>query len=177
MEMLLALLGIAKAGGAYLPLDPEHPRDRLAGTIAETGLRLVLAQGHLADRLPQMDGVEIIAIEGWDLSGYSDEAPVVDWHPEGLAYCITTSGSTGKPKAVGNSHKGLLDWFWPRDISPTGCRRWTASRSSRSKAGICPGTRTRRRWSTGIRRGWPTASPPPARRASRRRWATATRAC
>ncbi|OWJ57255.1 hypothetical protein BWR60_34300, partial [Inquilinus limosus] len=106
VAMVLALLGVAKAGGAYLPLDPEHPRDRLAGTIAETGLRLVLAQGHLADRLPQMDGVEIIAIEGWDLSGYSDEAPVVDWHPEGLAYCITTSGSTGKPKAVGNSHKG-----------------------------------------------------------------------
>ncbi|OWJ62765.1 hypothetical protein BWR60_29635 [Inquilinus limosus] len=106
VEMVLALLGIAKAGGAYLPLDPEHPRDRLAGTIAETGLKLVLAQAHLTDRLPQMDGVEIIAIEGWDLSGYSDEAPVVDWHPEGLAYCITTSGSTGKPKAVGNSHKG-----------------------------------------------------------------------
>ncbi|KGM30214.1 amino acid adenylation domain-containing protein, partial [Inquilinus limosus] len=109
VEMVLALLGIMKAGGAYLPLDPEHPRERLAGTIADTGLRLVLAQGHLADRLPQMDGVEIIAIEGWDLSGFADEAPVVDWHPEGLAYCITTSGSTGKPKAVGNSHKGLLN--------------------------------------------------------------------
>jgi amino acid adenylation domain-containing protein/non-ribosomal peptide synthase protein (TIGR01720 family) len=109
VEMVLALLGIAKAGGAYLPLDPEHPRDRLAGTIAETGLTLVLAQAHLADRLPQIDGVEIVAIEGWDLSGYADAAPDVAWHPEGLAYCITTSGSTGKPKAVGNSHKGLLN--------------------------------------------------------------------
>ncbi|MBW8727337.1 MAG: amino acid adenylation domain-containing protein, partial [Inquilinus limosus] len=108
VEMVLALLGIAKAGGAYLPLDPEHPRDRLAGTIAETGLKLVLAQAHL-DRLPQMDGVETIALEGWDLSGYPDQAPAVDWHPESLAYCITTSGSTGKPKAVGNSHKGLLN--------------------------------------------------------------------
>ncbi|MGK9171386.1 AMP-binding protein, partial [Inquilinus limosus] len=107
VEMVLALLGIAKAGGAYLPLDPEHPRERLAGTIAETGLKLVLAQAHLIERLP--DGVEVVALEGWDLSGYPDEAPDVDWHPEGLAYCITTSGSTGKPKAVGNSHKGLLN--------------------------------------------------------------------
>ncbi|MGK9171610.1 AMP-binding protein, partial [Inquilinus limosus] len=107
VAMVLALLGIAKAGGAYLPLDPEHPRERLAGTIAETGLRLVLAQAHLIERLP--DGVEVVALEGWDLSGYPDEAPAVDWHPEGLAYCITTSGSTGKPKAVGNSHKGLLN--------------------------------------------------------------------
>jgi amino acid adenylation domain-containing protein len=109
VEMVLALLGIMKAGGAYLPLDPEHPRERLAGTIAETGLRLVLAQAYLADRLPQLDGVETVALEGWDLSGYPDQAPAVDWHPESLAYCITTSGSTGKPKAVGNSHKGLLN--------------------------------------------------------------------
>ncbi|WP_429230376.1 amino acid adenylation domain-containing protein [Inquilinus ginsengisoli] len=107
VEMVVALLGIAKAGGAYLPLDPEHPRERLAGTIAETGLTLVLAQAHLTDRLPQ--GVEVVALEGWDLSGYPDQAPAVAWHPEGLAYCITTSGSTGKPKAVGNSHKGLLN--------------------------------------------------------------------
>ncbi|HEY9345619.1 MAG TPA: amino acid adenylation domain-containing protein, partial [Inquilinus sp.] len=109
VEMVLALLGIAKAGGAYLPLDPEHPRDRLAGTIAETGLKLVLVQAHLTNRLPQLDGVEVVVLEGWDLSGWPDRAPEVDWHPEGLAYCITTSGSTGKPKAVGNSHKGLLN--------------------------------------------------------------------
>ena len=51
----------------------------------------------------------MVALEGWDLSGYPDQAPAVDWHPESLAYCITTSGSTGKPKAVGNSHKGLLN--------------------------------------------------------------------
>ncbi|MFE0759271.1 condensation domain-containing protein, partial [Inquilinus sp. NPDC058860] len=81
--MVVALLGIVKAGGAYLPLDPEHPRERLAGTIAETGLKLVLAQAHLVDRLP--DGVEVVALEGWDLSGYPDEAPDVAWHPEGLA--------------------------------------------------------------------------------------------
>jgi amino acid adenylation domain-containing protein/non-ribosomal peptide synthase protein (TIGR01720 family) len=109
VEMVVALLGIAKAGGAYLPLDPEHPRERLAGTIAETGLTLVLAQAHLLDRLPQADGIEIVALENWDLSGWPDQAPAVAWHPEGLAYCITTSGSTGKPKAVGNSHKGLLN--------------------------------------------------------------------
>ncbi|WP_342242254.1 amino acid adenylation domain-containing protein, partial [Inquilinus sp. OTU3971] len=109
VEMVVALLGIAKAGGAYLPLDPEHPRERLAGTIAETGLRLVLAQAHLTDRLPQIEGIEVVALEGWDLSGYPEQTPAVAWHPEGLAYCITTSGSTGKPKAVGNSHKGLLN--------------------------------------------------------------------
>ncbi|MGO4129736.1 amino acid adenylation domain-containing protein [Inquilinus sp. YAF38] len=107
VEMVLALLGIAKAGGAYLPLDPEHPRERLAGTVAETGLTLVLAQAHLTDRLPH--GVEVVALEGWDLSGWPDRAPAVDWHPDSLAYCITTSGSTGKPKAVGNSHEGLLN--------------------------------------------------------------------
>ncbi|MGO4725196.1 amino acid adenylation domain-containing protein [Inquilinus sp. 2KB_23] len=109
VELMVGLLGILKAGGAYLPLDPEHPRDRLAGTIGDAGLRLVLTQAHLAERLPELDGVETLALDRWDLSQQPEQAPGVAIHPETLAYCITTSGSTGKPKGVGNSHAGLLN--------------------------------------------------------------------
>ncbi|MGO4851105.1 condensation domain-containing protein, partial [Inquilinus sp. 2KB_12] len=109
VELVVGLLGILKAGGAYLPLDPEHPRDRMAGTIGDAGLRLVLTQAHLAERLPEIDGVDILALDRWDLSQQPEQAPGVAIHPETLAYCITTSGSTGKPKGVGNSHAGLLN--------------------------------------------------------------------
>uniref|UniRef100_UPI003783F89B amino acid adenylation domain-containing protein n=1 Tax=Inquilinus sp. TaxID=1932117 RepID=UPI003783F89B len=109
VELVVGLLGILKAGGAYLPLDPEHPRDRLAGTIGDAGLRLVLMQSHLAERLPEIDGVEVLALDRWDLSQQPEHAPGVAIHPETLAYCIYTSGSTGKPKGVGNSHAGLLN--------------------------------------------------------------------
>ncbi|MET0400359.1 MAG: AMP-binding protein, partial [Longimicrobiaceae bacterium] len=61
-EMLVALLGVLKAGGAYLPLDPAYPADRLAYILEDSGARLVLVQAATRGLLPAMDGVEAVLL-------------------------------------------------------------------------------------------------------------------
>lgn len=115
-EMFLALLAVLKAGGAYLPLDPDYPADRLVQMIRDSGAGLVLTQGELRERLAPVlreSGAEAWLLE--DLPG-AGEAPHaeddadnsdVDRHPESLAYVIYTSGSTGTPKGVAVAHGPL----------------------------------------------------------------------
>ncbi|MBG5143179.1 pyoverdine non-ribosomal peptide synthetase PvdD, partial [Pseudomonas aeruginosa] len=64
LDMLVGLLAILKAGGAYLPLDPAAPEERLAHILDDSGVRLLLTQGHLLERLPRQAGVEVLAIDG-----------------------------------------------------------------------------------------------------------------
>ncbi|MCD5997561.1 amino acid adenylation domain-containing protein, partial [Pseudomonas sp. CDFA 602] len=109
VELVVALLGVIKAGGAYLPLDPDHPRDRLQGMLADSGSPLLLTQTHLLDTWAGDVGVPVHALENLPLGIQPQTAPVVDIGPENLVYCLYTSGSTGKPKAVGNRHAGLLN--------------------------------------------------------------------
>ncbi|MET3717903.1 non-ribosomal peptide synthase/polyketide synthase [Pseudomonas sp. PvP001] len=106
VELVVALLGVIKAGGAYLPLDPEHPRERLQGMLEDSGSPLLLTQKHLMDAWAR---VPVYALELLPLSGQPANAPGVVISPENLVYCLYTSGSTGKPKAVGNRHAGLLN--------------------------------------------------------------------
>ncbi|WP_332847130.1 non-ribosomal peptide synthetase [Pseudomonas lactucae] len=109
VELVVALLGVIKAGGAYLPLDPEHPRERLQGMLADSGSPLLLTQTHLLDKWAGDAGVPVHALESLPLATQLQTAPRVDIGPENLVYCLYTSGSTGKPKAVGNRHAGLLN--------------------------------------------------------------------
>ncbi|OPB07655.1 hypothetical protein BFW92_16300 [Pseudomonas fluorescens] len=109
VELVVALLGVIKAGGAYLPLDPEHPRERLQGMLADSGSPLLLTQTHLLDKWAGDAGVPVHALESLPLATQLRTAPRVDIGPENLVYCLYTSGSTGKPKAVGNRHAGLLN--------------------------------------------------------------------
>ncbi|MCD5997228.1 amino acid adenylation domain-containing protein [Pseudomonas sp. CDFA 602] len=109
VELVVALLGVIKAGGAYLPLDPDHPRDRLQGMLKDSGSPLLLTQTHLLDTWAGDVGVPVHALENLPLDTQLQTAPVVDISPENLVYCLYTSGSTGKPKAVGNRHAGLLN--------------------------------------------------------------------
>ncbi|MER0855670.1 AMP-binding protein, partial [Pseudomonas aeruginosa] len=69
LDMLVGLLAILKAGGAYLPLDPAAPEERLAHILDDSGVRLLLTQGHLLERLPRQAGVEVLAIDGLVLDG------------------------------------------------------------------------------------------------------------
>ncbi|MGE6825835.1 AMP-binding protein, partial [Pseudomonas soli] len=109
-EMIVGLLAILKAGGAYVPLDPEYPQDRLSYMMEDSGIQLLLTQGHLLAGLPVPAHVRSLSLED-DLTDYSDENPEHLTQPDNLAYVIYTSGSTGKPKGTLLPHHNLLRLF------------------------------------------------------------------
>ncbi|HEJ1611303.1 TPA: pyoverdine non-ribosomal peptide synthetase PvdD, partial [Pseudomonas aeruginosa] len=111
LDMLVGLLAILKAGGAYLPLDPAAPEERLAHILVDSGVRLLLTQGHLRERLPRQAGVEVLAIDGLVLDGYAESDPLPMLSADNLAYVIYTSGSTGKPKGTLLTHRNALRLF------------------------------------------------------------------
>ncbi|WP_372439659.1 pyoverdine non-ribosomal peptide synthetase PvdD, partial [Pseudomonas aeruginosa] len=111
LDMLVGLLAILKAGGAYLPLDPAAPEERLAHILDDSGVRLLLTQGHLLERLPRQAGVEVLAIDGLVLDGYAESDPLPTLSANNLAYVIYTSGSTGKPKGTLLTHRNALRLF------------------------------------------------------------------
>ncbi|MEV1329763.1 amino acid adenylation domain-containing protein [Micromonospora costi] len=114
MELVAGLLGVLKAGGAYLPLDPEYPADRLAFMVTDAAAPVVLVQEHLRDVLPDTGATVLVLDDAgvWADQPVTDPTPVAG--PEHLAYVIYTSGSTGRPKGVPNTHRGIvnrLDWM------------------------------------------------------------------
>ncbi|WBB76878.1 amino acid adenylation domain-containing protein [Micromonospora sp. WMMD1128] len=114
VELVAGLLGVLKAGGAYLPLDPEYPADRLAFMVTDADAPVVLTQRRLRDVLPATDATVLDLDDPavWADQPATDPAPVAG--PEHLAYVIYTSGSTGRPKGVPNTHRGIvnrLDWM------------------------------------------------------------------
>ncbi len=112
VDMVVAMLAVHKAGGAYLPLDPSYPRERLAFMLEDAAAPVLLTQQHLQDRLPA-GGTTVVCLDsGWDLIAPLPEhnlnAPVT---PANLAYVIYTSGSTGRPKGVMIEHRNVLNFF------------------------------------------------------------------
>src|SRR5579862_2825201 len=114
IEMVIAALGIMKAGAAYLPMDPAFPADRLAFMLADAEAPLVVTDGG-ARRLPQAK-CEVIEMNASELSAGPDHMPRIDILPDDLAYLIYTSGSTGRPKGVEVTHAHLASLAaWHRD--------------------------------------------------------------
>ncbi|HST58981.1 MAG TPA: amino acid adenylation domain-containing protein [Longimicrobium sp.] len=107
-EMIVALLGILRAGAAYVPLDPAFPAARMADMLADSGAALVLADDALLAALDGA-GAEAVSIAAAE-AGAPDAAvlPAVD--PGWLAYVIYTSGSTGRPKGVAVEHRQLAHY-------------------------------------------------------------------
>ncbi|RJX83248.1 amino acid adenylation domain-containing protein, partial [Pseudomonas sp. LS-2] len=120
LEMVIALLAVLKAGGAYVPLDPDYPQDRLRYMIEDSGLKLLLTQGHLLPGLPIPDQVQALDLDQ-PLSGYSEANPQANLSPENLAYAIYTSGSTGKPKGVMVRHGALTNFIVSMASAPGIC--------------------------------------------------------
>ena len=106
-EQMVSILAVLKAGGAYLPLDPSYPAQRLAFMIADAAPRLVLSTGHppkgLPGDVPVLDVSQPLAVPGTA----AGTAPRAVAGPDNLAYVIYTSGSTGQPKGVAVTHRGL----------------------------------------------------------------------
>jgi len=113
-ELVTALVGVVKAGAAFLLLDPDYPAERLAYMLADSQVRIVLAQRHIGDLLPE-SGPPVLYLDDaptWPVRAADGHRPVL--HLDNAAYLIYTSGSTGRPKGVMNTHRGLLnrlDWM------------------------------------------------------------------
>ncbi|MGZ4123447.1 MAG: amino acid adenylation domain-containing protein, partial [Tumebacillaceae bacterium] len=108
-EPIVAVLGVLMAGGAYLPVDPALPQERLWFLLEHSEVRHVLTQSWLESRLEWPDDVQRHCVDGdaWDT--YEPVMPEVVQGAEDLAYVIFTSGSTGVPKGVMIDHRGAVN--------------------------------------------------------------------
>lgn len=126
LELVVGVLGILKAGAAYVPLEPTYPADRLHYMISDAQLPVILTQQTIIDttslfvKHPTPDTRHLIRLDtDWQqIAQQPHTLPDVDVTPNNLAYVIYTSGSTGRPKGTLLEHRGLcnlahvvIDWF------------------------------------------------------------------
>ncbi|WP_346728620.1 non-ribosomal peptide synthase/polyketide synthase, partial [Corallococcus exiguus] len=110
LDVAVALLGVLKAGGAYLPLDPMLPRERLAFMLSDSGAEVLLTQGSLRERLPETSARTLCLDEAREaLLRESGERVTRGAGPGNLAYIIYTSGSTGTPKGTAIEHRSVAN--------------------------------------------------------------------
>ncbi|MFT5286923.1 MAG: amino acid adenylation domain-containing protein [Planctomycetota bacterium] len=120
LDIVPSLLAIMKAGGTYLPLDPEYPTDRLAYTLEDGNAAIVLTQSDVSEKLEGRCGdariINLDAIRD-DLSQQASTKPKSDVLSSNLAYVIYTSGSTGRPKGTAIEHRSLTTLIqWARTV-------------------------------------------------------------
>ncbi|WP_050808442.1 non-ribosomal peptide synthetase [Collimonas fungivorans] len=115
VSMVVALLGVLKAGAAYVPLDPAYPADRLAYMLSDSAPRVVLTQAGIEGSWQQVratipSSLPVLDLQAPNWDAYPDHNPASSHLlPSDLAYVIYTSGSTGKPKGVMNEHRGVVN--------------------------------------------------------------------
>ncbi len=108
--MIIGLLGILKAGGVYVPLDPGCPKARLAFMIDDAQMPIIITEESLVQTLPPVTARLICLDSDWNtVANESEETPTATVDLSNLAYVIYTSGSTGQPKGVLVSHQSLAD--------------------------------------------------------------------
>lgn len=111
-EMMVAILGILKAGGTYLPVDPEYPRERIQFILSDSNPALVIVQPGFQDKIGSgKDTLDFERIVGGLDPAETANPPKVNSSRD-LAYVIYTSGSTGNPKGVKITHQGLTNYLW-----------------------------------------------------------------
>jgi len=111
-ELIIGMLGILKAGGAFVPMDPHLPTARLAFICEDAKLSLLLTQKSIIENLPDTHAKKILLDEDWAAIAAESTAPVENQtSAENLAYIIYTSGSTGNPKGTLLNHQGLNNFL------------------------------------------------------------------
>ncbi|MBG0567780.1 non-ribosomal peptide synthetase [Actinoplanes aureus] len=122
-DLLVSLLAVLKAGGAYLPLDARAPRSRWDSLCRETDVAVLLTDSASRDPLFRRGAVEIVVDADPLLAEEPDTDPGVRPHPEQLAYVMYTSGSTGRPKGVAITHRDLVGYCLDECFHPAAHRR------------------------------------------------------
>ncbi|QKV94289.1 amino acid adenylation domain-containing protein [Streptomyces sp. NA02950] len=116
LDWLAAVIGVFKAGAAYLPIEPSAPADRMGRTLVRAGCRLVLTEpggpGHLQRAAPA--GTELLTVGDARAEGHPDTDPGLDIGPDRLAYLYFTSGSTGEPKGAMCEHGGFVNHLYAK---------------------------------------------------------------
>lgn len=118
-QMLVNLLAIMKTGAGYVPLDPAYPTDRLQYMCDHSGLKLIVTETGLTDRVAQF-GKPFLAIDSKkaEILEQSDADLDSDVDPEDVCYVIYTSGSTGKPKGVQVPHGAVVNFLYSMQYEP-----------------------------------------------------------
>lgn len=127
VDLVVALLAIVKSGGAYLPLDPNYPDERLNWIAENSEIGILVAAPEMRKRLPDFGG-QVVSLD-WDaLKTYADRDLGVQVSGDHLAYVLYTSGSTGRPKGVAIPRKALLNLLWSlrRELEFTASDVWLA---------------------------------------------------
>ena len=119
-ELVISVLGVLKAGGAYLPLDPQYPTGRLRQVFMDSAASVLLTQSHLADRLP-VEEAKVVSLDAEyaELAQHSEANLNGRTSGDNVAYVIYTSGSTGKPKGIVVQHGSVVNlWSGLREVIP-----------------------------------------------------------
>jgi amino acid adenylation domain-containing protein len=111
LEMVVGLVGILKAGAAYVPMDPFYPKERLALVLSDTRMRVLLSQHRVATQLPEHETTVLcLDSQRTSISQMSDGNPIIKLSSDHPAYVIYTSASTGRPKGVEITHGALVNF-------------------------------------------------------------------
>ncbi|MGD6978260.1 MULTISPECIES: non-ribosomal peptide synthetase [Citricoccus] len=118
LEWMAAVIGIFKAGGAYLPFEPHFPADRIARTLTRANCRMVLTEEGSTDSLDtalvKMPAVTKLLMEDVEAEGHAAHDLAVQVRPDQLAYVYFTSGSTGEPKGAMCEHEGMVNHLYAK---------------------------------------------------------------
>ena len=115
-DMVAGLLGILKAGAAYVPLDPCYPTERLAFLIKDSGIKVVLTQPSLEALFTKSAAPRVVTFNDISDVVATDSNPPLLNQPSDLSYVIYTSGSTGSPKGVAIEHRNVVSFLhWVKD--------------------------------------------------------------
>jgi tyrocidine synthetase-3 len=113
LALVTAILAVLKAGGAYLPIDPEYPADRVEYMLADSGAKIILKGNDLSSWLSaEPEALNCRPGDAPSAASHSHLPRWIDAPATSLAYVIYTSGSTGKPKGTAIQHRSLVNYTW-----------------------------------------------------------------
>ncbi|MCP4219695.1 MAG: AMP-binding protein, partial [bacterium] len=127
LETAVCIMGVLKAGGAYLPMDHTHPENALQHILADSNTRWLVTEESLLEKIPETPTqISIITLDDFELADYPETNPEIVNKSPNSAYVIYTSGTTGKPKGTLVQHQGVVNYtLWrietygcnPRDVT------------------------------------------------------------